>query len=148
MKYLKSILLLLPGVLGAQQQIIPIAPGAVTITLTFTQPNGTVGTAQINLVVTEPPIALIRPINALNPPRWVDSAVVRWPFCPVAWAIDAKGNTLTGRPVSWSTNDTSLARAALDVACPKLTIDPLKLQALPVPSGAQPIQVIPPTKHR
>lgn len=128
--------------LGAQA-VIPVAPGTVTITVTYIQPNGTQGSTTINLVVTNPPVALIRPINALNPPRWDLNALTRWPFCPVAWATDAAGNTLVGIPVSWSTGDSSIARTALDPKCPKASVDPALLQAIPVPTFTVPVSIKP-----
>lgn len=113
--------------------IFPVSQGATVITLSYPGPNGQTLQAKFNLVIPPAQIALIRPINALNPARWTDSAVTNAPFCMFGWATDAAGRTLAGRPIGWSTNDSSIARAVRSPTCPDTTIDPAKMQTFPLP---------------
>lgn len=123
------------GVLAAQTPdvVIPIKAGNVTISLSYVDLSGKTITTNIKLVVNPPEIVFIQPINALNPARWSDTVATGKKFCVAAWAIDAQGKAVTGKPISWSTNDSTIATMVRSPACPDTTIDPAKMATFPVP---------------
>jgi hypothetical protein len=124
------------AILPAQRQpagVTPLRPGQVRIVETYINANGATVADTTTITVLPVAVATIDLLNTFNPPSWNPNVTIGKPFCAYAVAKDAAGNVLTGRPVAFSSLDTTIAKITISQVCPDTTIDPSKMQINPLP---------------
>jgi hypothetical protein len=124
----------------AQRQpagVTPLRPGQVRIVETYLNANGATVADTTIINVLPVAVATVDLLNTFNPPGWTSNVTIGKPFCAYAVARDAAGNVLTGRPVAFTSLDTTVAKITLSQVCPDTTIDPAKMQVNPLPPSVR-----------
>lgn len=97
--------------------------GQVRIVASYLGFDGKLVADTMVLNIAPVPIATISLVNATNPIRWVNQITLGKTFCAYAQAKDAQGNILTGRKVSFTSSDTTVAKVFPSVGCSDTTVN-------------------------
>ena len=132
---------LVASAVNAQQvttrgSVMPVKPGQVQLVATYFNANGKLVSDTILisvLPVAVAPVASVEIFNAFLPPRFINQVTVGRPFCAFAQAKDSVGNVLTGRAVTWTVGDTSIAKLTPNPLCPDTTVRGSLILANPIP---------------
>ncbi len=144
------LLLLAPLAWSQQTQgvvAVGLKPGQVQIVASYLNANGQLVADTTVLTVMPVAIAKIDLFNQVNPARWISSITIGKQFCPYAVARDTAGNILTGRKVTFTSTDTTVAKITTSSVCPDTTVDMSRLNAVPLPPGPQSFVTLEPIRR-